>query len=269
VQRHGVKVLPVDATESVWDCTLARQPDGTLAIRLGFRLVKGISKDKIHDLVEMRARTGGIDNVATVIGSAPWMPREVFALAGSGSLDALSSGRREALWDALGVETAVGVSNPHRKLTTGLRTEEDEPHLPGLGPLETMLLDYTHTGLSVKDHPVRHLRDQLTRTGVITCAALQNIPHGQPVRVCGLSITRQRPGTASGVVFVTLEDETGTANIVLWSTVFERFNRVARTAAIMEVRGRLERDGDVIHVIAQYLHEWKLPRLNTKSRDFR
>jgi len=269
-QRHGVKVLPVDALYSVWDCTLERQGDGSLAIRLGFRLVKGLSQERAEALVARRDKDGMVHSLEDVMGAAQWRTSEIYALSGAGALSSVSNNRREALWDGVGVDPAVGKNNPEPRLTTGLPTMEEAPTLPGLSPMELMLKDYAHTGLSIEDHPMKHLREGLNARRVVSCAGLANIPHGTLVKVAGLAVTRQRPGTASGVVFVTLEDETGTANIVLWARVFERFHHVARNAPIMEVRGKVERDGEVIHVIAQHLVELHLPRagFSVKSRDF-
>lgn len=271
VQRHGVEVRPVEARWSAWDCTLERRDDGGLALRLGFRLIKGIRREHAEAWVHTRDRLGGAVTLAAFMGAAPWRPAEVQAITGSGALDALAGGRREALWEALGVD--VGSRQTARRtarLTSGLKTTEQQPSLPGMTALETLVLDYRHTGLSLKDHPMRHLRAELQKRQVVTCGELGGIPHGRTVKVAGLVVTRQRPGTASGVVFVTLEDESGTANVVVWNHVFERFLDVARSAGMMEVRGRLERDGDVIHVIAQHMVALELPAkgIRTESRDF-
>ncbi|MBI5493606.1 MAG: error-prone DNA polymerase [Deltaproteobacteria bacterium] len=269
-QRHGVPVLPVDARHSVWDCTLERQPDGQLALRLGFRLVKGLTREKVEALVQRRDRGEGLVDMAAAMGAAQWRPQELFALSGSGAMDGLAGGRREALWEGLGVDGAVRPDNPAPRLTTGLRTEEAAPRLPRVGKMEQLMLDYRHTGLSVADHPLKHLREDLARQRVVRCADLGTLTHGTPVRVAGLAITRQQPGTASGVVFLTLEDETGTANIVLWNRVFQKFHALARSAPLVIVSGRVERDGEVIHVIAEHLKELKLPAgdLAARSRDF-
>ena len=270
-QRHGVEVRPVDVRFSAWDCTLERRGNGQLALRLGFRQVSGLRQTSVAALVARRDGGVGVPDVAAVVGAAPWTPAEKHALAGSGALDCLCGGRRQSLWAALGVDAASTASAQRpARLTSGLKTHEGQAALPGMDGLETMLLDYQHVGLSLQDHPLKHLRTELTRRRVLRCADLAAQSHGRPVRVAGMVVTRQRPGTASGVVFVTLEDETGTANVVVWSQVFERFRDVARGAALLEVRGRLERDGDVIHVIAQHMVELHLPQpgLVTSSRDF-
>ena len=270
-QQHNVLVLPLDARFSNWDCTLERQKDGSLALRLGLRLIKGLSKEKVEALLERRDKDGRVEDVAGLMGSAQWRPGELYALSGSGALDGMAGGRREALWEGLGVETASRKENPSPRFTEGLKTIEDAPNLPGLSRMEVLLKDYQYTGLSVGDHPMKHVRPTLGKQHVVRCAELKNIPHGRTVKVAGLAVTRQQPGTASGVVFVTLEDETGTANVVLWQRVFERFHNVARGAAILLVSGKVERDGEVIHVIAQHLKALTLPsdgKLTTHSRDF-
>ncbi|MEW5855228.1 MAG: error-prone DNA polymerase [Myxococcota bacterium] len=269
-QRHGVTVLPVDARMSSWDCTLERLKGGALALRLGMRLIKGLNQERVEALLQKRDKTGEVEKVAHLMGAAQWRPDEIFALAGSGALDGLAGGRREGLWDALGVEPGHAPGATETRFTEGLATDEDAPALPQLSTLETMTLDYEHVGLSVGDHPMKHLRAELNQQRVVRCADLPGLSHGAPVKIAGVVTTRQRPGTASGVVFVTLEDETGTANVVLWAKVFDRFHSIARGATIMEVRGRLEREGEVIHVIAQYLKELHLPRgeVEVRSRDF-
>jgi error-prone DNA polymerase len=151
-------------------------------------------------------------------------------------------GRREALWRA------------RAPLLPGLFAdlpldEGPPPALPALRPIERLSLDYKHKGLSIDDHPMRHLRLMLP-SGITRTADLRRAPDGSRVAVAGLVQSRQRPGTASGVVFVTLEDETGSCNVVLWASVFERHRFIAVHARALLIRGRLERRGDVVHVVA-------------------
>ena len=123
--------------------------------------------------------------------------------------------------------------------------------------LDEVLTDYATTGLSLKNHPVSFVREQLAKQSVVPAAALcdaRRFPHGRLVRVAGLVLVRQRPGTASGVVFITLEDETGVANLILWSAVYERHRRSARYARLMQVAGQVQREGNVVHVLVR--HVW-------------
>jgi error-prone DNA polymerase len=197
---------------------------------------------------------------------------EVEALAEAGAFEALLGGRRHALWKA------------RAPRTEGLFAELDvaEPHveLPPLHAKEQLLLDYARVGLSVNDHPLKHLRAGLERKRVVTAAELQDLPQGTIVSVAGLVLTRQRPGTASGVVFITLEDETGTMNLVLYSGIFDSFYLVARHAALMLARGKVERQvtqprpGEVgvatpvIHVLVEHLERLDVGRVENRSRDF-
>jgi error-prone DNA polymerase len=138
-------------------------------------------------------------------------------------------------------------------------------------PAEQLVLDYGRLGLSLTDHPLRHFRDRLTAQGAITTAALKDRRHGETVRIAGLVVGRQRPATASGVTFVTVEDETGVANVVVRKQLFEQSYAAARYAKILLVVGRLEKKGGVTHVLAEQLERLDVPGkrgLNTRSRDF-
>jgi error-prone DNA polymerase len=256
-QRHGVRVLPVCALASDWDCTLDR--DG--AMRLGLRLVKGLAARTAESIVWARVQSppSSVDDLAR---RARLDTRSATLLAEAGAFEGLREGRREALWEARAPRTFG--------LFASVPSNEPRPRLRALAPAEQLVLDYARTGLSVGDHPMRHLRKTLPHD-VKPAATLLTTKHGSMVAVAGLVQSRQRPGTASGVVFVTLEDETGTCNIVIWSTLFEENRHVAVNSPALLVRGTLEREGQVVHVVARTLErvdERGLLEEGHSSRDF-
>ena len=257
-QRHGVEVRPPCAVESAWDCTMQ---DG--ALRLGLRQIRGLGEAAVAALTAARAEAP-FASLRDLVHRARLRKNDVEALAEAGALERIVPARREALWRARAPREGG--------LFEGLAIEEDEDvGLPALRPLEQLALDYGRVGLSVDDHPMRHLRAELTPRGVRRAEELRTIAHGSAVTVAGLVIGRQRPGTASGITFVTLEDETGMVNLVVQRTVFADNYAVARHAKLVLVRGRLERQGEVIHVLALEMARLALPdgeEMKVRSRDF-
>jgi error-prone DNA polymerase len=259
-QRHGVEVRPVCVVQSDWDCALE---DATPALRLGMRLVKGLGEGAAASIVAARAEAP-LSSLQDLVQRAGLKKNEVEALAEAGALEKLVPARREALWRAR-APRAPG-------LFEGLPVEPDQDvGLPPLAPLEQLALDYRRVGLSIDDHPMRYLRASLKRRRVRRAEDLKGMRDGEAVRVAGLVVGRQRPATASGVTFVTLEDETGVVNVIVQKQTFADHYQVARHAQILLVSGRLERQGEVIHVLARDLERLDLPRgaaIPSKSRDF-
>jgi error-prone DNA polymerase len=268
-QRHGVEARPVSVMRSNWDCTLEplpREPgdDGELcALRLGIRQIKGASEPMARTIMSARSEAP-FTSLDDLIRRADLKKNEIEALAEAGALEALVPERRDALWKARAPREGG--------LFEGMRIEPDEDvGLPPIRPLEQLALDYGRVGLSIHDHPMRHVREALRERGVRRAEELVTLPDGLRVEVAGLVIGRQRPGTASGVTFITLEDETGLMNLVVMRTVFAESYGVARHARMMLVSGRLERQGTVIHVLARKLSRLRLPsgdEPNVRSRDF-
>jgi error-prone DNA polymerase len=274
-QRHGVEVRPVDVCASNWDCTLERASHSTSnadarAVRLGLRQLKGLSQHTAEVLERARDRKPFTD-LQDLRHRVPFAENQLRALAKAGALASLMPGRRQALW-ALGKPAQSG-------LFGGISQPEPEVQLPPLPAAQQLLFDYSTVGLSLQDHPMNHLRGHLR--GVLRADALPHVAHEQRVTVAGLVQSRQRPATASGVVFVTLEDETGIINVVLFSALYERYRHVARHATLLLVQGRLERQvtlprpGEVgratavIHVIAEHLERLDgRGTLRVPSRDF-
>ncbi len=281
-QKHGVEVRPVRVAASDWDCTLetphrsrirSRHASAHRALRLGFRLIKGLGQRHAEAIVRARSERPFEDLADFQRRTA--LPRDqLHALAEAGALEDLVTGRRNALWAAKAPQTE-GLFE--KKPLVEARVEL--PHLP---KSQQLLLDYHRVGLSVDDHPLAHLRGWLNRRGVVTARLLDGVRHQERIVVAGLVLSRQRPGTASGVVFVTLEDETGTINVVLFSQIYERFRLVARHSTLLLVEGKLERQvthpkaGEVgrptpvIHVIASHLERLDgEANVRHRSRDFR
>ncbi|RMF13513.1 MAG: error-prone DNA polymerase [Gammaproteobacteria bacterium] len=259
-RRHGVEIRPVDIRYSQWDHTLEADPAGQPALRLGFRLVKGLGKATIERLIAARPPQG-FESLAHLTACVHLNRREWEALASSGALNSLSGHRYQARWEILGLEPDQPLAPAGALFSHALRA-------PDTG--QDLLEDYASTGLTLRQHPLAWLRQKGNLRDCLTAEALQTRKHGSWVRVAGLVIGRQRPGTASGVTFVTLEDETGHINVIVWLGTARAQRKPLLTAKLLEVRGTLEREGDVIHVIAGRLTDRTdlLKGLRTRSRDF-
>jgi error-prone DNA polymerase len=276
-QRHGVQVRDVCVERSAWDSTLepvnAALPASAgarseLALRLGLRLVKGlggVSTERI-EAVRRESKLGGL---ADLVRRAELKRDATEALAEAGALEAMLPGRRQALWQAR-APRLFG-------LFEGLELDEPGVQLAPLDARERLVLDYERKGLSIDDHPMNHLRGTLERRGVVRASELDRVRSGSWVTVAGMVLCRQQPMTASGVTFITLEDESGTVNLIVERSVFARFSLEARHAQILLARGPVERQKHpqaevaVVHVLARRLERVDVPvtRLRHVSRDFR
>ena len=244
-QSHGVVVRDVCILKSERDCTLeALAPDeesprntsyegSGRALRLGFRLIKGLGKATVQKIIAQR-KQNHFSSLEDLLRRVRPRKHEIEALAESGALDSLSTTRRQALWKARAPHTGGLFQNTD--------VAEAAVTLPSLTPAEQLVLDYQRKGLSVSDHPLRHHRKRLKKMGAIVAEDLFYLPKGSRVAVAGLVLARQRPATASGVVFVTLEDETGVVNLIVYSQTFEKYHHVARHSQMLFVVGKIERD---------------------------
>jgi error-prone DNA polymerase len=261
-RRHGVEVLPVDACASDYDCTLESRLDAEPAVRLGLRMVNGLSEAGARRTVEarMHAVFTSVHDAAT---RARLDRRDLRALSEAGAFARLSEHRRAAYWDVAGIE-----ARPH--LLRDAPVSEARPALTPPTEGENLIADFERVGLTLGRHPLALLRSRLKRLKLSTAEQLRALPHGHAARAAGLVIGRQRPGTASGVVFVTLEDETGCINVVVWNHLVERQRKELLGSRLMAVEGVLEREGEVVHLVAARLtdHSAMLGRLTTSSRDF-
>jgi len=269
-QRHEVEVRPVRVEHSAWDCTLEYDEgvSDAPALRLGLRLVRGLSKAAAESIVSAREDTSHgerlFDSLDQFVDRTTLKRNELEILAEAGAFEGLLNCRRETLW-RLRAPREEG-------LFEGQTIESDKrAGLPRVTAREQLSFDYATTGVSLHDHPIRHLRKKLRRRKVLMAMDQQRWKTGQRVTVAGVVLTRQRPSSASGVVFITLEDDTGSVNLVLYGHVFDRYELVARYSGMLLARGRVDRRGDVVHVRADYLERIDMPRgqsLMVRSRDF-
>ncbi|HEX9570707.1 MAG TPA: error-prone DNA polymerase [Burkholderiales bacterium] len=261
-RRHGVKVRPVDALSSEWECTLETGADANPAVRLGFLLVQGLSQPGAERLVAAR-KIRSLDGVEDLARRAELNRHDLKCLAAAGALEALSGHRHYAYWQVAGIETGAHILRD-------APVAETSPALASPTEGENILADYASTGLTLGRHPLALLRPRLAGMRFATADELKLLPGGTPARAAGIVTGRQRPGTASGTIFVTLEDETGYVNVIVWPHLIERQRRELLGARLMGVEGVLEREGEVMHLIARRLtdHSALLGRLATPSRDF-
>ncbi len=269
-RAHGVEVRPADINFSDWDCTLEPAAAGKHAVRLGFRLIDGLAEEELKKLVA--ARGNGFASVERLAANAGVSRFTIERLAEADAFRSLGLDRRAALWaarrlDVIGISTARRAASPHSPGRAPARGQEPLPllaphlsdelfpeppvELPAMPLTEHVVEDYVATGLSLKAHPVGFFRDRLDALGAIRNTELRSKALDGNVTVAGLVLVRQRPGTAQGVVFMTLEDETDIANVIVWPKVFEKNRRTVMTARFLAVRGRLQRAGLVIHVVAE------------------
>ena len=278
-RAHGVEVQPVDVCASEWDCTLEHRDAGQPALRLGMRLVKGLSRAGAERLV--RARLAGVFSTVEDLGRRTGLERgDLEALAAAGALATLSGNRHLAFWDVAGVERPLPIEGATER--DGVDVLSDAPR-PGPSarqaarPLlaaptegENIVGDYASLGLTLGRHPLALLRDTLKRKGVRAAQEIVTLGHGRAVRTAGIVLMRQRPAAAGGVTFVTLEDETGQVNVIVWERIAEAHRETLVSARLLEVHGRLQREEGVTHLIAGGLIDRTalLGALLTRSRDF-
>jgi error-prone DNA polymerase len=279
-REHGIEVRAVDINASGWDCALepgrpaadhltprhaqmAGDIRATHAIRLGFRLVKGLSEADGRRIVERRGR--GYDSVRDLWLRSGLSPAVLERLAAADAFRSLGLDRREAAWAVQGLNRAGDKDDLPLFAASAQAVREPDADLPAMPPGEHVVEDYRALTLSLKAHPVSFLRGDLRRRSVIPGGDLPAQAPGRRVAVAGLVLVRQRPGSAKGVVFLTLEDETGIANVIVWPGLFERYRPVILGARLMKVRGRLQNERGVVHVVAEHLEDLT-PLVATLSR---
>jgi error-prone DNA polymerase len=293
-ERHDVEVLPARVDASDWDCTLEREgappqvclsgplprkgppqdpgtfegPEGDLfqpasessppALRLGLRLVRGLGEEAGRRIEHARKERpfAGIEDL---MARASLDKRAIEALAHAGALAGFGLGRREAMWKARAPRD--------RGLLAGVDLGDEAPQLAELTRAEQLVLDYETTGVAVGDHAMKVVRPRLPRH-YKTASDLARTPDGARVSTAGMVICRQRPGTASGVVFITMEDETGFVNLILWARTFDRWRHVATTSSMLVAHGKVERQGDVVYVVPDRLERLSFFDAPPMSRDF-
>ena len=261
-RRNGVRFRPVDIALSEWDCTLERGEDDEPELRLGLRMAGGLSEAEAGKLLQARAMAPFV-SIEDLANRAHLNRHALAALAESGALESLSGHRHASRWAVAGVQKLDQV-------LAGASLAETAIALPAPTEGQALIADYRSLGLTLGRHPLALLRGRLTRMRVVTSKMLRELPNGQKVRVAGIVTHRQRPGTASGVVFATLEDETGSTNLVIWPKVMEAQRDAILSSSLMLVEGELQSAENVINIVARRIHnrsEW-LGQLQTISRDF-
>ncbi|MBS0332686.1 MAG: error-prone DNA polymerase [Proteobacteria bacterium] len=250
-RQHGVEARPPDVALSDWDCTLEAPSDPAArhaAVRLGLRQVKGLKEREAQKV--MAARFRGATSFEDYALGAGLSRRSLELLAEADAFRSFGMSRREALWAVKGLadEVDAGRTAP---ILAAQSVKEIQVELPFMSQPKEVAEDYRTTSLSLRRHPVSFWRDDLNRRGVVRCEGLAGLKNGARASVAGLVLVRQRPGTAKGVVFLTLEDETGIANIVCWQDVFQANRRLVMSAAFLMVHGRVQEASGVIHVVAE------------------
>jgi error-prone DNA polymerase len=247
----------VDVNQSDWESGLQDS-----AVRLGLHCVGGLHED-LGRRIEAARREAPFRDVPDLARRAGLDRKAFKRLASAGALSQLAGNRHQSYWAALGVEEPWGLGS--------LSSSEAHPLLAKPTEGQDIVADYASVGLTLGRHPLALIREHLTRRRVVTAEKLWSLPDESRVRVAGLVTHRQRPGSANGVVFATLEDETGHVNAVVWSSLVEKQRRQLLHSRLMGITGKLQRQGDIIHVVAEELHDYSalLGRIKHSSRDFR
>jgi error-prone DNA polymerase len=278
-QRHGVQVLPPDVSFSDWDSTLPPPPGegrgGGMGggarppVRLGLRLISGLTESAGHRIAQARA-VGPFLNVEDMALRAQLDLKDLKALAAGDALQSLAGHRRQQVWEA-----AAQLRAP--ALLRNAPVDEAPLALEAAHENEEIVFDYASLGLTLRKHPLAVLRKRLARKGLLTAGELKDLPHGRRAAACGLVIGRQQPGTAKGVIFVTLEDETGPVNVIVWRSVREQQRDALLSSRLLAVYGKWQRDvdsgGEVRHLVAERLEDLtpllgRLGQQTNRSRDF-
>src|SRR5579864_1382919 len=270
-RAHGVEVLPADVCVSLWDSTLERRQDGEPALRLGLRLVKSLSQIGAERLIAARAVRpfGSVSELAT---RAALDRGDLEALAAAGAFATLSGNRHLAFWEVAGTERPLPLAAGAGQGAVGQETGfvEGRPLLEKPSEGEEICADYAALGLTLGRHPLALLRERLTAGAIQSAHELAQADTGAAVRTAGIVLMRQRPATAGGVTFVTLEDESGQVNVIVWESVGQAQRRALLESRLLEVHGELQRQDGVTHLIARRLIDRTalLGQLLTRSRDF-
>ncbi|MDP9096641.1 MAG: OB-fold nucleic acid binding domain-containing protein, partial [Pseudomonadota bacterium] len=244
---HGIEIRPVDVNRSRWDSTLEPVGDRHLAVRLGLRMAKGLSEadgvaivlkrgEHPYATIEDLSRRAGVPTAA------------LERLAEADAFRSMGAERRDAIW---AIRALRDITLP--LFATSENIVEQTIALAPMRPGRTVVEDYGSVGLSLRQHPIAFVREDLARQGMTTCAELEQLHDGRRVIVPGLVLVRQKPGSAKGVMFITLEDETGIANLIVWPSIFERQRRLVLTSSMMAAHGKVQKESGVTHVIVEKL----------------
>lgn len=268
-QRHGLRVRPIDIQMSNWECTIEHDGNGELSLRLGLGYAKGLRQQSGESIVYTRRSEGLFSSMEDLVARVPSLNRkELTVIASIGALNSLDgvAHRRDALWQA---ERAGKLEGPlFCQSSELLREESSFTPLQQMTTEERLMADYAGTGLTVGKHPMAYRREELRRNDILSADELKDQPHGRFVRAAGCVIARQRPGTAHGFIFISMEDETGIANVIVTPDLYERDRMVVTQSKFILAEGPLQNQDGVIHVKATYLQMLSDLALEVRSHDF-
>lgn len=259
-KKHSVEIRAIDINHSFWDNTLEERGEKFCFLRLGFRQVKGLRQEDIELLIANRkSKFSSINQLRDINLSEAALER----LADADAFRSIGLDRREALWEVSTKDRPVEIFKGQQAADA----KDENISLPVMSPSEHVVQDYAATSFSLKGHPVGFLREKLNLLHIIPTAKLSALKDGDPVKISGLVLVRQRPGTAAGICFMTIEDETGVANLVIWKNLFEKFRKEIIQSKLIMVEGKLQIEGEVIHVIVQRCYNFsKMLRHLTASQ---
>ncbi len=262
-REHAVIVRGADVNYSDWDNTLEPLAPGVFAVRIGLRQIDGMRAEMGQRIMD--ARSMPFTDLKDLKERSKLDAGTMRRLAAADAVRSMGLDRRQALWDARALRDAPDLPLFQETRDEGAEVRFDLPQMP---VCEHVVADYQTTRLSLKAHPMSFLRKSMTRQGYATTRSLDEMHNGKRIKLAGIVLIRQRPGSAKGVCFITLEDETGVANLVVWPKVMAAFRKVIMRARVIDVRGYVQRDADVIHVVATHLEDRSdaLERLNTDAR---
>jgi error-prone DNA polymerase len=268
-QRKGLRVKPIDVQVSDWACMIEREPDGSLSLRMGLGYVKGLRKRSAGAIISARIEAGLFSSAEDLALRVPSLNRkELTLLARIGALNKLDGieHRRDALWQ---VERAGKMEGPlFRQRSETLRDDTRTLPLQKMNIEERLVADYSGTGLTVGRHPMYYRRAELKLEKILTTQELKSAKDGEYVRTAGFVIARQRPGTAKGFIFLSMEDETGIANVIVTPDLYERQRLVVTRGKFLMVEGQLQNQDGVVHVKAKRLKVLSTNALELRSHDF-
>jgi error-prone DNA polymerase len=268
-QRHGLRVKPIDVQVSDWFCTIEHEDDGSLSLRLGLGYAKGLRKQSADSIVNSRGELGLFRSAEDLVSRVPSLNRkELTLLARVGALNNLDGieHRRDALWQ---VERAGKLEGPLLRQNSDLLREETASlPLRQMNTDERLIADYAGTGLTIGKHPMAYRRDALAKQRVLSAEELRSYGDGIVVKAAGMVIARQRPGTAKGFIFLSMEDETGIANVIVTPDLYERERLIVTRAKFIVAEGILQNQDGVIHVKATHLRPLSDQMLEVRSHDF-
>jgi error-prone DNA polymerase len=267
-QRHGLRVKPIDVQVSEWACTIEHEQDGSLVLRIGLGYAKSLTRQSAEKLLAARREGGAFRSTEDLALRVPSLQRkELTRLAQIGALNELEDveHRRDALWQ---VERAGKMEGPLFRSCEALREDSDVRPLQQMTVEERLVADYAGTGLTVGKHPMHYRREDLRREKILSADELKGLPDGQYVRAAGCVIARQRPGTAKGFIFISMEDETGIANVIVTPDLYEQNRQVVTRSKFLLVEGVLQNQDNVIHVKAVRVKALSDRALEVRSHDF-